>query len=30
MMVDDLGIVLYTSTKGHFGYTDCYKHTVKD
>jgi hypothetical protein len=28
MMVDDLGIVLYTSTKGHFGYTDCYKHTV--
>lgn len=28
MIVDDLGVVLYTSTKGHFGYTDCYKHTV--
>ena len=24
-----VGIVLYTSTKGHFGYRDCYKETVE-
>lgn len=29
MISDDLAIVLYTSTKGHFGYKDCYKHTVE-
>tara|TARA_Y100000114_G_scaffold156683_1_gene184773 strand:- start:835 stop:1602 length:768 start_codon:yes stop_codon:yes gene_type:complete len=28
-MIDKkLAIVLYTSTKGHFNYKDCYKHTV--
>lgn len=29
MISDKLAIVLYTSTRGHFGYKDCYKHTVK-
>ena len=29
MINDKLAIVLYTSTKGHFGYKDCYKHTVE-
>lgn len=29
MISDALAIVLYTSTKGHFGYKDCYKHTVE-
>jgi hypothetical protein len=29
MIADNLAIVLYTSTKGHFGYKDCYKHTVE-
>ena len=25
----NVGLVLYTSTKGHFGYRDCYKETVR-
>jgi hypothetical protein len=29
MIADNLAIALYTSTKGHFGYKDCYKHTVE-
>lgn len=29
MIADNLAIVLYTTTKGHFGYKDCYKHTVE-
>lgn len=29
MIEDKLAIILYTSTKGHFGYKNCYKHTVK-
>lgn len=28
-MKDKLSIALYTSTKGHFGYKDCYKHTIR-
>lgn len=27
--MNNYSIVLYTSTRGHFGYKDCYKHTVK-
>ena len=29
MISDKLAIVLYTSTKGHFGFKNCYKYTVR-